>query len=176
MKDELILVKSEKKPSKVIVQSKSGYGGRFKNSKVVCRFWSYFLRYFIYQKMSKNVEIVFSIPKAKSGSISVKIRQPFLWTDPCLPGLLLTAEGRHLGFLWPLPNIHTSHQCLEDLHWFKAIFKTFGQAVFEAIEVKGVRCWILRLQPRNFVIISESLAANLEKVRQASVCRGEYNV
>ena len=28
---------------------------------------------------------------------------------------------------------------------------------------------ILRLRPRKFVIISESLAANLEKVRQASV-------
>ena len=27
------------------------------------------------------------------------------------------------------------------------------------------RCWILRLGPRNFVIISESLAPNLEKVR-----------
>ena len=52
--------------------------------------------------MSKNVEIFFShrelknsfsslcfsIPKAKSVSISVKIRQPFLWTDPYLPGLL----------------------------------------------------------------------------------------
>ena len=30
-------------------------------------------------------------------------------------------------------------------------------------------CWILRLRPRKFVIISESLAANLEKVRQTSV-------
>ena len=37
--------------------------------------------------MSKNVEIVFSIPKAKSGSIAIKIRQPFLWTDPYLRGL-----------------------------------------------------------------------------------------
>ena len=31
------------------------------------------------------------------------------------------------------------------------------------------QCWILRLRLRNFVIISESLAANLEKVRQISV-------
>ena len=30
-------------------------------------------------------------------------------------------------------------------------------------------CWILRLQPWNFAIIPESLAANLEKVRQTSV-------
>ena len=44
-------------------------------------------------KKYKNVEIVFSIPKAKSGSISIKIRQPSLWTDPYLPDLLPT--------LWP---------------------------------------------------------------------------
>ena len=44
-----------------------------------------------------------------------------------------------------------------------------GRAVFEAIEVKGRLKLILRLQPRNFVIISESLAANLKKVRQTSV-------
>ena len=31
------------------------------------------------------------------------------------------------------------------------------------------QCWILRLQPRNFIIISESWAANLEKVRHTSV-------
>ena len=30
-------------------------------------------------------------------------------------------------------------------------------------------CWVLRLRPWNFVIISESLAANLEKARQTSV-------
>ena len=34
---------------------------------------------------------------------------------------------------------------------------------------KDNRCWILRLQPRNFVIISENLTANLKKVRQTSV-------
>ena len=38
--------------------------------------------------MSKNVAIVFSIPKAKSGSIFIKIRPPFFWTDPYLPGLV----------------------------------------------------------------------------------------
>ena len=38
-------------------------------------------------KKYKDVEIVFSIPKAKSGSISIKIRQPSLWTDPYLPDL-----------------------------------------------------------------------------------------
>ena len=52
-----------------------------------CRIWSCFLRNFIVAKKSKNVEIVFSIPKAKSGSISIKIRQPLFWTDPYLPDL-----------------------------------------------------------------------------------------
>ena len=41
----------------------------------------------------------------------------------------------------------------------------FGRVVFEAIEVKGH----LRLRPQNFLANSESLAANLEKVRQTSV-------
>ena len=55
-----------------------------------CRVWSCFLRNFIVAKKSKNVEIVFSIPKAKSESISIKIRQPLFWTDPYLPDLLRT--------------------------------------------------------------------------------------
>ena len=67
----------------------------------------------------------------------------------------------HLVFLRPLPKIHTSY--LKDLLWLKAIF---GQAIFEAIEVKGRSMLIF---PRNFVIISESLAANLEKITQTSV-------
>ena len=58
---------------------------------------------------------------------------------------------------------------------FDAIFKIFGRAIFEAMEVKGLRSEVievvLRLRPRNFEIISESLAANLEKVRQTSVCQ-----
>ena len=36
---------------------------------------------------------------------------------------------------------------------------------------KDVRCRILRLQPRKFVIISESLAANLEKVCMTNSCK-----
>ena len=56
---------------------------------------------------------------------------------------------------------------------FDAIFKIFGRAIFEAMEVKGLRFEVvevtLRLRPRNFEIIPESLAANLEKVRQTSV-------
>ena len=34
---------------------------------------------------------------------------------------------------------------------------------------KGNRCWIFRKQPWNFVILSEHLPGNLEKVRQTSV-------
>ena len=44
-----------------------------------------------------------------------------------------------LVFLQPLPTIHSSHQSLEQMHWFEAIFKMFARAVFEAIEVKGGR-------------------------------------
>ena len=47
----------------------------------------YFEKFYIAEK-SKDVEIVLSIPKAKSGSISIKIRQPSLWTDPYLPDLV----------------------------------------------------------------------------------------
>ena len=42
----------------------------------------------------------------------------------------------HLVFLQPLPKIHTSHQYLEDLHWFEAIFKNFACAIFEVVEVE----------------------------------------
>jgi hypothetical protein len=38
-----------------------------------------------------------------------------------------------------LPMIHGSHQSLKETHWFEAIFKLFGSAVFEVIEVKGGR-------------------------------------
>ena len=57
-----------------------------------CRTWSCFLRNFLVAKKSKIVEIVFSIPKAKSGSISIKIRQPLFWTDPYLPDLTSTPK------------------------------------------------------------------------------------
>ena len=50
-------------------------------------------------------------------------------------GSLLTAEDIWF-FLQHLPKIHTSHQYLEDLHWFEAIFKNLACAVFEVIEVE----------------------------------------
>ena len=43
----------------------------------------------------------------------------------------------------------------------------FGVAIFEAIEVKGRS--MLNFEVMTSTIISESLAANLEKVRQSSV-------
>ena len=45
---------------------------------------------FYVTKKSKNDEIVFRISKAKSGSIAIKIRKPFLWTDPYLHCLTFT--------------------------------------------------------------------------------------
>ena len=39
---------------------------------------------FYVTKKSKSVEIVFGISKTMSGSIAMKIRQPFLWTDSYL--------------------------------------------------------------------------------------------
>ena len=43
---------------------------------------------FYVTKKSKSVEIVFGISKTMSGSIAMKIRQPFLWTDPYVPDLI----------------------------------------------------------------------------------------
>ena len=77
---------------------------------------------------------------------------------------------RWLVFLQLLLKIHTFHQYLEDLDLLEAIFKNFALAVFEAIKRSKVDWyWIWRLEPQNFVIISETLDANLEKVKQASV-------
>ena len=47
--------------------------------------------------------------------------------------------------------------------------KYLAEPFLRPLRSKDVRCWILRSRPRNFAIISESLAANLEKVRQTSV-------
>ena len=76
---------------------------------------------------------------------------------------LLTAEDfrffcdLYLQFIDPI---------LEQMHWFEAVFEG---PFLRPMRSKNDQCWILRLRPQNFVIISESLAANLEKVRQASV-------
>ena len=44
---------------------------------------------------------------------------------------------RHLVLVRSLPTSHIFHQSLEEMHWFKAIFKMLGRAVFEDIEVEG---------------------------------------
>ena len=80
----------------VIMQSKLFMAGDSK-------FWKLytlmlFFGKFYVTKKSKNVEIVFSIPKAKSGSIAIKIRQPFLWTDPHLPGLIWIVHFFYLKY------------------------------------------------------------------------------
>ena len=43
-------------------------------------------------KSTKSCHNLFSIPKAKSGSIPIKIRQPFIWTDPYLSDLMKIKE------------------------------------------------------------------------------------
>ena len=79
------------KTSKVMMQSKLFMAGdsKFRKLQTLMLFWGKFYA----TKKSKNAEIVFGISKAKSGSIAIKIRQPFLWTDPylhCLVYILYT--------------------------------------------------------------------------------------
>ena len=51
--------------------------------------------------------------------------------EPMFSFLVITLHcWRSLGFLQPLLKIHTSHQYLEDLHWFEAIFKIFWLLCF----------------------------------------------
>ena len=71
-----------------------------------------------------------------------------------------------LASLRSLPTIYTFHQSLEQMHWF---LKCKAGLFLRPLRSKDDQGWILRLQPRNFVIISESLPANLKKVRQTSV-------
>ena len=86
-----------------------------------CRVWSCFLRNFIVAKKSKNVEIVFSIPKAKSGSISIKIRQPLFWTDPYLPDLafgMLKTISTFLDFFATIKFLKKQLQSLQLLNFW----------------------------------------------------------
>ena len=72
---------------------------------------------------------------------------------------LLTADDLSLKFIDPI-NIW---KIWNDLR----LFSKYLRVLF--LRPKDDRGWILRLRPRNFAIISESLTANLEKVRQTSV-------
>ena len=54
---------------------------------------------------------------------------------------------RTFDSLQPLPKIHTSHQYLEDLEWFEAIFKIFGfwgHWGQKTMEVEFWECGLLR--------------------------------
>ena len=81
---------------------------------------------------------------------------------------LLTTEdfcffcNLYLQFIAP---INLWNKCI-DLRLF---LKCKEGPFLRPLRSKDDRCWILRLRPRNFGIISESLATNLEKVRQTSV-------
>ena len=72
-------------------------------------------------------------------------------------------------------NFEAPQQCIRHINpWkkcsnFMQFLKYLAEPFLRPLMSKDVQCWILRLQPRNFAIISESLAANLEEVRQTSV-------
>ena len=68
------------------MQSKSFMAGDSKFQKL--QTLMLFFGKFYVTKKSRNVKIVFGISRAKSGSIAIKIRQPFLWTPPYLQCLL----------------------------------------------------------------------------------------
>ena len=84
------------------------------------------------------------------------------------PCALLTAEDfwffcdLYLQFIAP---INLWNKCI-DLRLFSKYLRV---PFLRPLRSKDDRCWILRLWPWNLAIISESLAANLEKVRQTSV-------
>ena len=67
-----------------------------------------------------------------------------------------------------LPTIHSSNSSLEQMNRFESICEMYLMAIFEAIEVKGQSMLNFEAGTPNFVIISESLAANLKKVMQNS--------
>ena len=77
-----------------------------------------------------------------------------------LPFLVIFITPHFLGHLFlvrSLPTIHTFHQSL------RLFLKCKEGPFLRPLRSKDNQCWILRLWPRNFVIIFESLAANLEK-------------
>ena len=104
-------------------------------------------------------------------SMTLKISQfiPEKWNSSKYLGIFTPHCLGHLVLVRSLPTIHISHQSLEQMHWFEVIFKMFCSAVFEAVEVKGQSRLNFEAATSKFVIGYESLAANLEKVRQTSV-------
>jgi hypothetical protein len=83
--------------------------------------------------------------------------------------LLSHMSGRNIWINFEAPQQYTHHinpwkKCSNLMQ----ILKYLAEPFLRPLRSKGIQCWILRLRPRNFTIISESLAANLEKVRQTS--------
>ena len=62
--------------------------------------------------------------------------------------------------------IHTSHQYWEGVNWFEVIFKMFGRAIFEAIEVKGRLRLNFEAATSNFFLASsEKFGCQTQKSR-----------
>ena len=73
-----------------------------------------------------------------------------------------SATDLHLQFM---PPINIWKKCIDLRLFWKCLVWPF----LRPLRSKDVRCWIFRLQPRTFVIFSESLAANFQKDRQSFV-------
>ena len=74
------------------------------------------------------------LPKPTS---SRKVQQQNFFTASSFLFSPFTAEVIWFKFDLPQQFLHTSHQSLEKMQFFEAIFEIFGWAIFEAIEVKG---------------------------------------
>ena len=66
-----------------------------------------------------------------------------------------------------LPTIHTSHQSLEQMHWFEAIFERVGPFL-RPLRSKDNQCWILRFQSSDlfvfFIVLQRlTLVSNVKR-------------
>ena len=129
---------------------------------------------FYVTKKPKNVEIVFGISKAKSGSIATKIRQPFLWTDPylhCLwkaplknkwivvPKSMSSANGLTIC---QSCTVHASQQKMNRLQLnelqlpsgINSYLKNHMQVLLIHIEITGKKVHEVQiLEPRSLIIV-----------------------
>ena len=102
-----------------------------------------------------------------------------------------TSKKSFVILLWPwFPRNHTTNKypllTAEDIWFFCSLSLKFIPPIniwkiwidlrlfskylhVPLLRSKDNQCWILRLRTRNFVIISESVAANLKKVKRTSV-------
>ena len=130
----------------------------------VWKFWQVWFNFDCFQHISALKSIKYPrVPLKESQHSPVS----FLYSSPCLDLVhiyattliwLLTPHcWGHLVLLQPPPTIQTFHQCLDEMQWFEAIFKMFGGAMFEAIEVKG--CSML-----NFEVMTSKFIHSFLKV------------